>query len=129
MQRVNRPKGGLLNAYLRWLPVPIHKQLDFLFRHIQSDWRRLPLSSILSRLLGDSGSSSLETRPAQPRVDYGLRALTLDDKPVPEADASRIAALALEDIDRYLQFYFFPSFYCIAFISHVYNISQLLWCL
>lgn len=100
LHRVNRPKGGLLNAYLRWLPVPIHKQLDFLFRHIQSDWRRLPLSSILSRLLGDSGSSSLETRPAQPRVDYGLRALTLDDKPVPEADASRIAALALEDIDR-----------------------------
>lgn len=88
--------------YLRWLPVPIHKQLDCLLRHIQSDWRRLPVPG-LSRFLGDSRPSSPDSRPPVPRGEYGLRALTLDDKPVPEADASRIAALALEDVDRYVQ--------------------------
>jgi hypothetical protein len=37
-----------------------------------------------------------------PRGEYGLRALMLDDRPVPEADAARIAALAKEDVDRCL---------------------------
>lgn len=89
--------------YLRWLPVPIHKQLDCLLRHIQSDWRRLPLPGLLSRFLGDSRPSSPDSRPPTPRGEYGLRALTLDEKPFPEADAGRIAALALEDVDRYFQ--------------------------
>lgn len=100
---MNRPNGGHINAYLRWLPVPIHKQLDCLLRHIQSDWRLLPLPSILSRYLRDSRPSSPDTRPPAPRGEHGLRALTFDDKPVPEADASRIAALALEDVDRYFR--------------------------
>lgn len=100
LHRVSRPKGGPINVYLRWLPVPIHKQLDCLLRHIMSDWRRLPVPGFLSRFLGDSRPSSPDLRPSVPRGEYGLRALTLDDKPVPEADAGRIAALALEDVDR-----------------------------
>ena len=102
MQRVSRPKGGLINVYLRWLPVPFHKQLDCLLRHIQSDWRRFPLPSVVTRYLTDASQTSSDPRPPMPRGEYGLRALMLDDRPVPEADAARIAALAKEDVDRYL---------------------------
>lgn len=80
--------------------MPIHKQLDCVLRHIQSDWRRLPLPGLLSRYLGESIPISPDSRPSITR-EYGLRALTSDDQRIPEADAGRIAALAREDIDRY----------------------------
>lgn len=77
--------------------------MDFVLRHIQSNWRRLPLPGILSQLLGDSDPLSPDSKPPVPRKGHGLHALIMDEKPVPEADAYRIAALALEDLDRYLQ--------------------------
>lgn len=102
MQRVNRPKGGHINVWLRWLPVSVHKQLDCLVRHVQSDWRRLPLSHLVTRYLGDASSTLPEPKTSGiSRGEYGLRALAMDDRPVPEADAARIAALAQEDVDRY----------------------------
>lgn len=100
LHRVNRPNGGFIDIHLRWLSVPIHKKVDFVLRHIQSNWRRLPLPGILSQLLGDSDPLSPDSKPPVPRKGHGLHALIMDEKPVPEADAYRIAALALEDLDR-----------------------------
>jgi hypothetical protein len=48
---------------------------------------------------------------------YGLRALALDDRTVPEADAGRIAALAREDVDR---LNFFLSFLIFLVLGIVY---------
>lgn len=33
MQRVTRPKGGM-NEWLHWLPVSLHKKLDYIVRQI-----------------------------------------------------------------------------------------------
>lgn len=80
--RVNRPKGGY-NRWLRWLPVIIHKKIDSIIKHIQSDLRYLLLSQ---RVKGTEGVPMLRDKEFSSFV--------------PEADAKKIAALARQDVER-----------------------------
>ncbi|KAH9568379.1 hypothetical protein CY35_03G073800 [Sphagnum magellanicum] len=100
IHHVRRPKGGL-NFWLRWLPVPVHKKVNYLLQHVQANWLRVPLSRLLKGNDMEARPSSAERQsPLMSSGAYGLRALALDDRTVPEADAGRIAALAREDVDR-----------------------------
>ncbi|CAK9221605.1 unnamed protein product [Sphagnum troendelagicum] len=100
IHHVRRPKGGL-NFWLRWLPVPVHKKVDYLLQHVQANWLRVPLSRLLKGNDVEPRPSSAERQsPLMSSGAYGLRARALDDRTVPEADAGRIAALAREDVDR-----------------------------
>ncbi|KAF3439440.1 hypothetical protein FNV43_RR17718 [Rhamnella rubrinervis] len=64
LYRVTRPKGGI-NEWLHWLPVSIHKKLDYVLRKILS-YSKLPLKSQVERLMplpsengGTAGLSSV----------------------------------------------------------------------
>lgn len=116
-QHVRRPKGGL-NFWLRWLPVPVHKKVNYLLQHVQANWLRVPLSRLLKGNDVEPRPSSAERQsPLMSSGAYGLRALALDDRTVPEADAGRIAALAREDVDR---LNFFLSFLIFLVLGIVY---------
>lgn len=85
LQRVYRPRGGY-NLWLRWLPVQVHKRLDTILKHLQADWRRLPLVFRGAKSKDTSQNVEDETTPAT--------------KTHVEADAARIAAMAKDEFDR-----------------------------
>lgn len=80
--RVTRPRGGY-NEWLRWLPVSVHKRLDYLIRNICAD---LPL---INRFRGKQlAPFTLAQRTSADSIS------------VPEADARQIAAMAREITDK-----------------------------
>eukprot|EP01018_Ginkgo_biloba_P016863 Gb_40291 [translate_table: standard] len=80
--RVTRPSGGY-NEWLRWLPVSLHKKLDYIIRHIYADLRFLNLFR----------GKQLVPFPLEQRA-------TTDSLLIPEADARQIAAMAREITEK-----------------------------
>ncbi|KAL2620463.1 hypothetical protein R1flu_000668 [Riccia fluitans] len=100
LHRVTRPKGGY-NYWLRWLPVPVHQNLDAVLKHIWSDWRRVSLSYLVKGHEGEVNSVHEHfDSPMSSRGTTALRALSQEGRTTPEADAANIAAIAMEDLDR-----------------------------
>lgn len=82
MQRVTRPKGGI-NEWLHWLPVSIHKKLDYVFRKIFS-YSKLPLKSQGDRLM---------PLPSENGGTAGLSSVL-------EADVKQIVTMARETYEK-----------------------------
>lgn len=78
MQRVTRPKGGL-NEWLHWLPVSLHKNLDYIIRQI----------CIILKYRGQRGLPL----PAENGGSVGL-------KGVLEADVHQIVTMAHQTFEK-----------------------------
>eukprot|EP00252_Welwitschia_mirabilis_P002203 TRINITY_DN12103_c0_g1_i2.p1 TRINITY_DN12103_c0_g1~~TRINITY_DN12103_c0_g1_i2.p1 ORF type:complete len:425 (-),score=67.16 TRINITY_DN12103_c0_g1_i2:103-1377(-) len=82
LYRVTRPRGGY-NEWLRWLPVSLHKRLDYLIRHV---FTKFPvLKQFQSKMLAPS---------------CWLRPTAVDSIAVPEADARQISLMANETSEK-----------------------------
>ncbi len=104
----------------------MHKKVNYLLQHVQANWLRVPLSRLLKGNDVEPRPSSAERQsPLMSSGAYGLRALVLDDRTVPEADAGRIAALAREDVDR---LNFFLSFLIFLVLGIVLLLDDLSTC-
>jgi hypothetical protein len=79
-QRVTRPRGGI-NEWLHWLPVSLHKKLDYLIKQI---------------VLLTSRGKKLAPLPSE---NGGGRVGLLS---VLEADANQIVAMARETYEKYI---------------------------
>lgn len=86
-QRVTRPRGGI-NEWLHWLPVSLHKKLDYLIKQI---------------IFLTSRGKKLAPLPSE---NGGGRVGLLS---VLEADAKQIIAMARETCEKYF-FFFLPTF-------------------
>jgi len=75
-QRVTRPKGGI-NEWLQWLPVSLHKKIDYIVRMIQ----------------GYSQEKKLMPLPSENGVSSGLLAVL-------EADVKQIVSFARETYEK-----------------------------
>lgn len=82
MQRVIRPRGGV-NEWLRWLPVSLHKRLDYIIRRLFGD----PHSPTTPR------GNKLFPLPAENWGSAGLSSIL-------EADAKQIATMARETFEK-----------------------------
>ncbi|GLJ53925.1 hypothetical protein SUGI_1152140, partial [Cryptomeria japonica] len=76
LYRITRPRGGY-NEWLRWLPVSLHKRLDYLIRHICVN---LPL-------LKNIGANQVTPFPLE-------QSTSTDSMSISDADARQIAAIA-----------------------------------
>lgn len=83
MQRVTRPRGGV-NEWLYWLPITLHKKLDYLFRLIRIYSRRR--GEKLVPLPSENGSGSV-----------GLASVL-------EADIKQIVTMAHQTYEKYFLF-------------------------
>ncbi|KAF9615601.1 hypothetical protein IFM89_024695 [Coptis chinensis] len=80
--RVTRPSGGI-NDWLHWLPVSLHKKLDYILRRIYGD-SRFPFAV---------GKNKLVPLPFENGYGAGLSALL-------EADAKQIARMACDTFEN-----------------------------
>lgn len=80
--RVIRPRGGI-NEWLRWLPVSLHKQVDYIIRRLFGD----PKSSTTL------GGNKLVPLSAEVHRNTGLSSIL-------EADAKQIATMARENFEK-----------------------------
>ncbi|KAK7342015.1 hypothetical protein VNO80_24956 [Phaseolus coccineus] len=81
-QRVTRPKGGI-NEWLQWLPVSLHKKIDYIVRMIQG----------YSQLMLKSQEKKLTPLPSENGVSSGLLAAL-------EADVKQIVSFARETYEK-----------------------------
>ncbi|CAN6465998.1 unnamed protein product [Victoria cruziana] len=82
LYRVTRPTGGI-NEWLRWLPVSLHKRLDYILRQLWGD----------SRVLSSFKRKRLTPFPAENGINAGLSSVL-------EADARKIAHMAQETFEK-----------------------------
>ncbi|XP_047153366.1 mitochondrial fission protein ELM1 [Vigna umbellata] len=82
LYRVTRPKGGI-NDWLQWLPVSLHKKIDYIVRMIQG----------YSQLMLKSQEKKLTPLPSENGVSAGLLAVL-------EADAKQIVSFARETYEK-----------------------------
>lgn len=99
LQRVTRPRGGI-NEWLHWLPVSLHKKLDYVIRRIYGDSRFLTAER-----------KKLVPLPAEYGVSSGLSSVL-------EADAKQIATLSRETFEKYV-FVFIVNLSISFFLSYV----------
>lgn len=81
LYRVNRPRGGY-NRWLSWLPVMLHKKIDSIIKHIQSDLRYL----LFPQYIKETEEVSLQ--------DHNISSY------IPEVDPRKLAAMARQDVER-----------------------------
>lgn len=86
MQRVTRPRGGI-NEWLHWLPVSVHKKLDYVIRQLCG----------YSRLLLTARGEKLVPRPLQNGGSEGLSSVL-------EANVRQIVTMARETYEKYVFF-------------------------
>ncbi|XP_010535701.1 PREDICTED: mitochondrial fission protein ELM1 [Tarenaya hassleriana] len=83
LYRVTRPKGGI-NEWLHWLPVSLHKKLDYILRHIY----------LYSRLLLKTQNSKyIAPVPSENGGGVGLSSIL-------EADVKKIVSMARETFEK-----------------------------
>ncbi|KAI4373602.1 hypothetical protein MLD38_011712 [Melastoma candidum] len=82
LYRVTRPKGGV-NEWLHWLPVSIHKKLEFILRHLY----------VYTRLLLKSRGSNEGYVPLENGNGVGLSTVL-------EADVKKIVNMARETYEK-----------------------------
>ncbi|KAK7257610.1 hypothetical protein RIF29_31694 [Crotalaria pallida] len=82
LYRVTRPKEGI-NEWLQWLPVSLHKKIDYIIRMI----------SCYSQLMLKSRQKKLMSLPSEKGVSAGLSAVL-------EADVRQIVNLARETYEK-----------------------------
>ena len=82
LQRVSRPKGGI-NEWLHWLPVSLHKKIDYAISMLRGY-----LQSLLQ-----SQEKKLMPSPPENGVSAGLSAVL-------EADVKQIVNLARETYEK-----------------------------
>jgi len=78
-QRVTRPKGGI-NEWLQWLPVSLHKKIDYIVRMIQGYSQK-------------SQKKKLMPLPSENGVSSGLLSVL-------EADVKQIVNFARETCEK-----------------------------
>ncbi|KAJ9188650.1 hypothetical protein P3X46_000025 [Hevea brasiliensis] len=82
LYRVTRPRGGM-NEWLHWLPVSLHKKLDYVMRHIYNYWR----------LVIAARGKKLSALPSENGGSVGLSTVL-------EADVKQIVNMALETFEK-----------------------------
>lgn len=82
MQRVTRPKGGV-NEWLHWLPVSLHKKLDYIIRQLYG----------YSRILLAGRGNKLHSLPFENGGSVGLSSVL-------EADVKKIVTMAHETFEK-----------------------------
>lgn len=90
MQRVTRPRGGI-NEWLHWLPVSLHKKLDYIIR-------QLLLLAVRQR--------KLMPVPMENGGSVGLSSVL-------EADVKQIVTMASETYEKYVfsYSYFYKNYF------------------
>lgn len=86
MQRVIRPRGGI-NEWFHWLPVSLHKKLDYIFRQIY----------VYSHLLFASGEKKIASLPSS-----NCSSSSVGISSVLEADVKHIVGMAHKTFDKYI---------------------------
>ncbi|THG03451.1 hypothetical protein TEA_013969 [Camellia sinensis var. sinensis] len=82
--RVTRPRGGV-NEWLHWLPVSLHKKLDYIIRQIYG----------YSRISLAGRGKKLVSRPIENGGSVGLSSVL-------EADVKKIVTMAHETFEKYV---------------------------
>lgn len=89
MQRVTRPRGGI-NEWLHWLPVSVHKKLEYVIRQIFG----------YSRLLSAARGEKPVCHPLENGGNVGLSSVL-------EADVRQIVTMARETYEKYAFLFFY----------------------
>ena len=84
MQRVIRPRGGI-NEWFHWLPVSLHKKLDYILRQI----------CVYSHVLFASGEKKIASLPSSNGSSVGISSIL-------EADVKQIVGMAHKTFDKYI---------------------------
>lgn len=98
VQRVTRPRGGI-NEWLHWLPVSLHKKLNYIIRQIYG------YSRLFVTTQGEKVPIALENGG-----NVGLTSIL-------EADAKQIVTLARETYEKYILF--LTLGFCDCFIFYI----------
>lgn len=84
MQRVTRPRGGI-NEWLHWLPVSLHKKLDYIVSQI----------CVYSHVLFTSGEKKIASMHSANSSGVGLLSVL-------EADVKQIISMAHKTFEKYI---------------------------